>query len=106
MPKICRTCSAFSSSMTACPPLISVKIVLLVLPLLLPLARLCRRRASSPFPLGRAVSGGCGTGRPKPCADTVAPEGWGEGLLLLPDLHTVFLNCIITQFKPQPGLVR
>src|SRR5262249_26266565 len=24
MPKICRTCSAFSSSMTACPPLISV----------------------------------------------------------------------------------
>src|SRR5262249_33227999 len=27
-----------------------------------------------PLPEGRAVSGGSGTGRPKPCADTVAPR--------------------------------
>src|SRR5262245_3121973 len=47
----------------------------------------------SPLPLGRAVSGGSGTGRPKPAigpyrlpdfhADTVAPEGEGEGPLSL-----------------------
>jgi len=31
-------------------------------------------RLPAPGDLGRAVSGGSGTGRPKPCADTVAPD--------------------------------
>src|SRR5262249_19714916 len=36
----------------------------------------------------RAVSGGCGTGRPKPCADTVAPRAAPEiGPYRLPDFH-------------------
>src|SRR5262249_46046250 len=33
------------------------------------------RASQLPLPPGRAVSGGSGTGRPKPCADTVAAEG-------------------------------
>src|SRR5262249_43387751 len=37
-----------------------------------------------PLPAVRAVSGGSGTDRPKPCADTVAPEGKERiGVLML-----------------------
>src|SRR5262245_6114905 len=68
MPKICRTCSAFRSSMTACPPLISVT----------------DQAPFSPLPLG---------------------EGWGEGLHLA-NLHTIFFQGIIPQFKSQARLVR
>ena len=74
MPKICRTCSAFSSSMTACPPLISVT----------------ENSPSAPVP------------PPLPRERVLAR---GEGLCSSANLHTVFLNCIITQFKPQAGLV-